>query len=73
LLFATCAFSGRRKNSGAPKRTTRDAQPRAHARQRRATESVTVWNGNERACSHDVSGVAAWRGVLTRYRRRSSR
>ena len=36
-------------------------------------ESNTVWNGNERAFSHDVSGVAAWRGVLTRYRRRSSR
>ena len=64
-------LSVRRKSSGAPKRTRVTRNSRVHARQRRATESDTVWNGNERACSHDVSGVAAWRGVHTRYRRRS--
>jgi hypothetical protein len=34
--------------------------------------SVLWWNGNDRANSHDGSGVTAWRGIRTRYRRRSS-
>lgn len=45
---------------------------RARAPTARDVSGLLWWNGKDRACSHDVSGVAAWRGVHTRYRRRSS-
>jgi hypothetical protein len=63
----------RRTSSMRPVRSRVDAR---FARARTPTardDSDTVWNGNDRAFSHDGSGVTAWRGVRTRYRRRSSR
>jgi hypothetical protein len=53
-------------------RTVRDAtNAHTHANGARRTDTVVE---RERTCrvAHDVSGVAAWRGVRTRYRRRSS-
>ena len=53
-------------------RTVRGASnARTHANGARHTDTVVE---RERSClvAHDVSGVATWRGVRTRYRRRSS-
>lgn len=53
-------------------RTVRDASnAHTHANGARRTDTVVE---RERTCrvAHDVSGVATWRGVRTRYRRRSS-
>ena len=72
LMYAAYALLG--EMALAPGCNAHDAYSRVHARSLGARrKSATVWNGNERASSHDVSGVAAWRGVLTRYRRRSTR
>lgn len=45
---------------------------RVHARQRRATNGYCGGAGTIVPGSHDDSGVTAWRGFRTRYRRRAS-